>query len=110
MFRGVSVLGVCRAARAEAAMPSVFRFRDFVVGALVAGAVDLVGLLDVLALRLPRAVLWIASIHVERACELNLALSGMTMPFSWAIFRRAVFAPESLALIPSHPWFRRPPS
>ena len=82
----MSVLDVCRAGPAEAAMPSVFRFRDFVVGVLAAEAVDLVGLLDVLALRLPRAVLWIASIHVERACELNLALSGMTMPFSWAIF------------------------
>jgi hypothetical protein len=86
MFRGVSVLDVCRAARNEAAMPSVFRFRDFVVGDLAAGAVDLVGLLAVLALRLPRTVLWTASIHAERACELNLALSGMTMPFSWAIF------------------------
>ena len=63
----MSVLDVGRAARAEAAMPSVFRFRDFVVGDLAAGAVDLVGLLDVLDLRLPRAVLWIASVHVERA-------------------------------------------
>ena len=108
MFRGVSVLDVCRAVPAEAVMPSVFRFRDFVVGILVEEAVDLAGLLDVLALRWPRAVLWIASIDAERACELIFALPGMTTPFSWVIFSAnsigaglGGFNPVSLASLPS---------
>ena len=44
------------------------------------------GILALLLLRLLRFVPWADWIHADMAAELDLASSGMTMPFSCAIF------------------------
>ncbi len=50
------------------------------------GTADLGGVLVDLRLRLPRFVPLFDSIHADMAAELALVSSGMTMPFSCAIF------------------------
>ena len=60
------------------------RFGDLFLGAVDLGAVDLGGLLAVLPL--PRPPLRFDLIHADTAAELALVSSGMTMPFSRAIF------------------------
>jgi hypothetical protein len=50
------------------------------------GAVDLGGLLVVLRRPFPRSVPRFDAIHADKAAELVLVSSGMTMPFSRAIF------------------------
>src|SRR5580700_3145881 len=67
-------------------MASALRFRDLFVGAFDLGTVDRGGLLAVLRPRLPRSVPRSDSIHADMAAELALVSSGMTMPFSCAIF------------------------
>ena len=70
-----------RAGAGEAAASAAVRLRGLFVG-----AVDPGGLLAVLRLRLLRTVPWFDSIHADMAAELALISSGMTTPFSRAIF------------------------
>ncbi len=56
------------------------------VRALFFGAVDPGGLPAVLRLPLPRPLPWFDSIHADMAATLTLVASGMTTPFSRAIF------------------------
>ncbi len=76
--------------------PSVF-------GTVDLGAVDFGGLLLVLRLRLPRWVPWFDSIHADMAAEPALASSGMTMPFSCAIFSANNICAGLAGLEPSSP-------
>jgi hypothetical protein len=63
-------------------------FRGFLFGAVDLGGVDPGGLLALALLRRPlwRSVPRFDAIHADTAAELALVSSGMTSPFSRAIF------------------------
>src|ERR1700730_1523390 len=81
-------LDLCRTGVVGPLPASAVCFRDLLFGAVDLGGVDPGGFLALAVLRRPlrRSVPRLDAIHADTAAELPLVSSGMTSPFSRAIF------------------------